>query len=192
MIDRLSSFYYNNGLSYACSHNVTLAVEWLKKSVCYNRRNTTAWNLLGLCFFRLGNFGMAEYCWIESVKNGDPVEAPRYLDNIKGVGSTGYSALKKALALSSTGRCKKALKILDEEVPDGLKKSAALLNYTGILKYVAGRKKEAVSIWQEAAAMDVSNPQSNLYLRFAGSPGKRTAGILKDILFRMFGKKGKV
>jgi len=192
MVDRLSSYYYNRGLYYVYDNNMAPALECLKKSVCCNRRNTTAWNLLGLCFYRLGRFGMAEYCWVESIKNGDPGDASVYLDDLKADISAGYPFLGKVCELSAKGRYKEALKVLDEGVPEGLKKTAAVLKYAGILKYITGKKDSAAKLWEKAAAMDKSDVQAFLYLHFAPARRDKPVEKVKKVISTIFGKKDRM
>ena len=60
MTDSLALRYYNNGLQDAMDKNIKSAVENLSKAVTYDNNSIAAWNLLGLCFYRLGRFKMAE------------------------------------------------------------------------------------------------------------------------------------
>ena len=70
MTTELSAYYYNLGLSHALERRISDAVTPLKKSVCYQPTNRSAWNLLGLCYYKIGRFTMARYCWTQCLKNG--------------------------------------------------------------------------------------------------------------------------
>lgn len=68
MIDQLSRLYYNKGLELLHTNKINDALIVLKKSISLVDTNISAWNLLGLCYYRLCRFKMAEYCWKESLK----------------------------------------------------------------------------------------------------------------------------
>lgn len=63
MFKNLSHSYYNRGLKLAREKEIGPAIRSLSKAVQYNSDNIKAWNLAGLCYYRLGKYKMAEYCW---------------------------------------------------------------------------------------------------------------------------------
>ncbi len=72
MTDNLSYYYYNIGLKNARIKDITHAIDALSISVALKEDNIPAWNLLGLCYYRLGKLPTAEYCWMTSlyISNG--------------------------------------------------------------------------------------------------------------------------
>ena len=81
---RLSNTYYNIGLEKAHVRDLTGAVESLKKSLQYNKRNTNARNLLGLVYCEMGETVAALSEWVLS-KYLQPEDNPAdaYIDTIQ-------------------------------------------------------------------------------------------------------------
>lgn len=67
MIDNLSYYYYNIGLERARKRDITHAIDALSVAVALKEDNIAAWNLLGLCHYRIGKLPTAEYCWMVSL-----------------------------------------------------------------------------------------------------------------------------
>ncbi len=63
----LSNYYYNEGLNRARVHNITGAIESLQKSLDYYKGNIEARNLLGLCYYQVGESVHAMKEWVISV-----------------------------------------------------------------------------------------------------------------------------
>lgn len=72
---------YNSGLSKAKEGNVSGAIEDLKKSLLFDKTNNNARDLLGLCYFRIGEVADAIKHWIIS-SSYDPknTRAKGYID----------------------------------------------------------------------------------------------------------------
>jgi tetratricopeptide (TPR) repeat protein len=72
MTDNLSYYYYNIGLKNARIKDITHAIDALSIAVVLKEDNIPAWNLLGLCYYRLGKLPTAEHCWMTSlyISNG--------------------------------------------------------------------------------------------------------------------------
>lgn len=79
-----SKSYYNKGLQKAKAHNLTNAIEDLRISLKYNKKNTDARNLLGLIYFEIGEVVLALQQWIIS-KNLQPQDnlASKYINSIQ-------------------------------------------------------------------------------------------------------------
>ena len=84
MIMQLSNFYYNQGLECAQVQNISSAIENLKKSLHYNKNNIEARNLLGLCYYEVGECVTALREWVISA-NLKPEEndASTYIKDIQ-------------------------------------------------------------------------------------------------------------
>ena len=61
-----SNYYYNQGLLKAQVRDLTGAIECLKKSLKFNKRNTRARNLLGLVYYEMGETVQALSEWVIS------------------------------------------------------------------------------------------------------------------------------
>lgn len=79
-----SYVFYNQGLERAIVNDLSGAIESLKSSLQYYKYNTTARNLLGLCYYRVGDTVRALNEWVLS-KNlvEDNPDADRYLAEIE-------------------------------------------------------------------------------------------------------------
>ncbi|MDO5696101.1 MAG: hypothetical protein Q4P30_05050 [Eubacteriales bacterium] len=63
----LSNIYYNKGLREADRGTISPAIVNLRRAVALNRKNVDAMNLLGLCYFRMGEYALAFREWIFSL-----------------------------------------------------------------------------------------------------------------------------
>lgn len=63
---RTSNYYYNRGLDKVQVRDLSGAIVDLKKSLRYNKRNTQARNLLGLCYHEMGEMVSALSEWVVS------------------------------------------------------------------------------------------------------------------------------
>ena len=105
-IIRLSNNYYNSGLARAKVRDLTGAIEDLKKSLEYNKKNIDARNLLGLIYYEMGETVAALTEWVIS-KNfrGDGNDAEVYLemvqDNPNELDNTNQAIRKYNLALQA-------------------------------------------------------------------------------------------
>ena len=84
-IIRLSNSYYNKGLERANVRDLSGAVQYLKKSLEMNKRNTAARNLLGLVLYGQGEIVAALGEWVVS-KHFQPEDnwADDYMEKIQG------------------------------------------------------------------------------------------------------------
>ncbi|MBO7403208.1 MAG: tetratricopeptide repeat protein [Lachnospiraceae bacterium] len=84
-IDSISTHYYNLGLECAKVRNLTGAIEYLKRSLEADKRNTEARNLLGLCYYECGEIVEALSAWVVS-KHFSPEKnlADYYLEEVQG------------------------------------------------------------------------------------------------------------
>ena len=84
-INYTSNRLYNDGLSKATVRDISGAIECLKKSLELNKRNTDARNLLGLCYYEIGEITAALAEWTISRHYNPDRENPayRYLTTIQ-------------------------------------------------------------------------------------------------------------
>lgn len=72
---------YNSGLANAKDGNITGAIEDLKRCLIFDKTNNTARNLLGLCYFRVGEVSDALKHWIiSSSYDAEDKTAKGYID----------------------------------------------------------------------------------------------------------------
>lgn len=63
-VEYLSKLYYNQGLEKASIRDLSGAVNCLKQSLTFNKRNIQARNLLGLVYFEMGEVVAALSEWV--------------------------------------------------------------------------------------------------------------------------------
>ena len=83
-VDYLSKFYYNQGLEKASIRDLSGAINCLKQSLTYDKRNIQARNLLGLVYFETGEVVAALSEWVIS-KNLKPAKnlANEYINRLQ-------------------------------------------------------------------------------------------------------------
>ena len=83
-VDYLSKFYYNQGLEKASIRDLSGAINCLKQSLTYDKRNIQARNLLGLVYFETGEVVAALSEWVIS-KNLKPTKnlANEYINRLQ-------------------------------------------------------------------------------------------------------------
>jgi len=165
MIENLSRWYYNQGLRRTRAGEISAAVRDLAKAVSYDGTNLAAWNLAGLCYYRLGSFRTAEFCWARSVSlcaEGNP--ATGYLSDLRNALAESAPHFSTVAALCERGEHVRAAAVVEAELRTRLGESAMLLNYLGLL-YALGRKTGAAfRCWIDALSIDKDNPDAARYL----------------------------
>ena len=80
----LSNRFYNRGLDKAQIRDLSGAVEMLRQSLQFNKKNIMARNLLGLVYFEMGEAVAALSEWVIS-KNLQPQDniASQYIDRLQ-------------------------------------------------------------------------------------------------------------
>jgi len=168
-MEKLANSYYNRGLAWAQQNHISEATAELKKAVSLYPKHTTAWNLLGLCYYRLGLFKSAEYCWRESLQQAAdmPNEAKRYLEDLNTTLNHIRPVLKNIHDLIDQKHYRQAGRRWEEEIINTLDPSVSLYNYGGILYYLGGNRPKALYLWQNALIMDLSNQQTTKYISYS-------------------------
>lgn len=117
MLDKWGRFYLEEGLRCLKDNRVTPAVAALEKATALLQDHWQANNVLGLCYYRLGNFGKAKIVWEES-KALYPENNPaiRYLADLSGEDFIhcllGFNG---ALGLARSSKFKQAARILGQK-----------------------------------------------------------------------------
>lgn len=74
---------YNSALAKAKDNNISGAIDDLKKSIIFDKTNNTARDLLGLCYYRVGEVADALKHWIiSSSYDTDDSRARKYIDDL--------------------------------------------------------------------------------------------------------------
>ena len=179
MTSMLSIYFYNMGLAQLKGNSLSTAMEYLKKAVYWQPENQTAWDLLGLCYYRAGRIPMARYCWMYSTY---------YLYLLGNEGVDTVNCLKKAQELAEQREYKASLQCLKD---NGVN-SPQLLIYMGILEYLSKNKEQAKAYWLSAAELDKSDERPIRYLEYME---RRAGGLFNKIkkewsaLYKRFGRK---
>ncbi|MBS4021326.1 MAG: tetratricopeptide repeat protein [Dethiobacter sp.] len=185
MFENLSRFYYNSGLQLARKDQISEAVEHLLKALSYDSNNIEAWNLAGLCYYRLGKYKTAECCWSRSVdKSPAESNAVGYLTDLRQTLQDTDKHFTWAASLCRQGKYGQAAGVLNEEVCSRFDLSAALLNYLGVLRLLEGKTGAAVRCWANVLTIDKSNASARLYLKSMESRLDYKLLSLKEKLFK--------
>jgi tetratricopeptide (TPR) repeat protein len=165
MIESLSRFYYNQGLHQAREDRIGAAVQNLAKAVSYDSDNIEAWNLAGLCYYRLGKYKTAEYCWTLSVhKRPEGNAAGDYLADLRNTLEETGPYFSQVASLCGYEKYGQAAGILSKEICSRFDLSAGLLNLLGVLRILNGKASAAVKCWTTVLSIDKSNAGAALYL----------------------------
>ena len=88
-IVRTSNMFYNQGLEKAKVSDISGAILSLRESLKFNRHNIKARNLLGLCYYEIGEITAALSEWVISKNMRDKKNlASEYIDNLQSSPST--------------------------------------------------------------------------------------------------------
>ncbi len=168
MFGDLSLAYYDAGLQLARGNELGAAVQNLSRSVRYDITNSTAWNLLGLCHYRLGEYRRAEYCWQQSVQRcpTGPTQnlAVQYLADLQSNHSQTKPYFSEVDDLCRQKRYGQAAATLSINICPRFDQSVALLNYLGILHILDGKPGQAAECWKTVLSMDKDNVDAIRYL----------------------------
>lgn len=168
MLDKLSQYYFNKGLENAKAGMISIAVENLGRSINYDRSNSKAWKLIGLCFYRLGRLAAAEYCWIKCLQyGGTDSSVEEFIREIRYIAVVMKPHLVSSLHFSSQKKYRKALKVFRKKIIPVLDSQADAFNYMGILYMLSGHKQKAFREWKKALQIDSSNIKAARYLAYS-------------------------
>ncbi len=165
MNDRMAVYYYKKGLELARDNFIGDAVEDLKKAVSLNDKNTVAWNLLGLCCYRLGRYKTAEYCWQESLLIAPAQkDVKEYLADLRMVTAKFFPVINTVQELAARGLYKKATRLFEQEIIRVFDPAAEVLSYGGVLRCLAGSNRRAVKLWKQALELNRSDTRAVGYI----------------------------
>ena len=173
-IIRLSNLYYNKGLEKAKVHDLCGAIEDLRRSLEFNKRNTDARNLLGLVLFETGEVVQALSEWVIS-KNLQPHENEAE-ELIKKIQDNPVELDTINQAIKKYNQALAALREYDDRRNDDMailqlrkavsmhKKFLRALQLLSLLYIKNGEYDKALKCLNSAKEIDVSNPITLRYL----------------------------
>jgi len=184
MTEQLSQVYYNRGLELARTACLKEAAASLMKAISYDTDNISAWNLAGLCYYRMGKYKTAGYCWAHSANRcREANKAATYLADLKmALKETGPS-FNRLSKLCADKKYRHAAKVLSKEIIPRFDSSEDLLTMLGVLRLLEGKPGLAVECWEKALTVNKESPAA---LRYLDEIKHRTGyrfGRIKDRLF---------
>lgn len=164
----MSNFYYNKGLQLIRNRDITGALIEFSKSLEFNIENYLCCNVLGLCFYKLGEFKAAKSIWEKSIAINNTEEnlGKKYLNTMeerdfKEVCQKYNSALK----FCYNKNYKKSVTILTEEnLRKRMKGIVVFDNLYGLCNYGRGNKDMAAKAWRNVLEVDKNNKHALKYL----------------------------
>lgn len=165
MFENLSRYYYNKGLQEARQRQISLAVRSLAGAVSFDSKNWQAWNLAGLCHYRLGSYKTARWCWQKSMEMQPAANgAAAYLNILEQNLQATESFFKQVAALAAQKKYREAARVLREEICSRFGAAAALYNYLGLLEVLGGKPGAAARCWENVLKVDSGNAAAERYL----------------------------
>ena len=170
-----SDYYYNQGYDKACARDLSGAIESLKISLRYNKKNIRSRNLIGLCYYEMGEIIEALSHWVMSVNyKSDGNVAVKYLKDIKKdparLAECDAVAKKFNLALSyvDSGDHDLAMLQLKNALSDNPHFVQGYL-LLALLYMQAGNYEKARVTLRRVLKIDKANPRAIRYLREMGT-----------------------
>ncbi|MCR4956127.1 MAG: tetratricopeptide repeat protein [Lachnospiraceae bacterium] len=162
-IQKASGAYYNRGLDDALVHNLSGAIMNLKKSLHYDKNNIEARNLLGLCYYEVGECILALREWVISVNlKQEDNPAADYINDMKPdmarTGKFNQCVKKYNIALEYANQGNEDLAIIQLKKVLGTNPKfvrASLL--LGLIYIHQGQYKQAKAVLSKAAKVDANN-----------------------------------
>lgn len=186
MFEQLSRMYYNRGLELARAARLKEAVLSLIMAISYDRSNNYAWNLAGLCYYRMGKYTTAGYCWTTSINYGQEAnKAADYLADLKTTLKETEPSFTQLNKLCAGKKYRHAAEVLSKEIIPRFDRSDHLLTLLGILRVLEGKPGLAVECWEEALTVNKMSPDALRYLlAVKHKPGSRFEWI-KNTLYKL-------
>jgi len=185
MTNKISMLYYNMGLEMIRSGRVQDAMCMLKKSVSLKDTNVEAWNLLGLCYYKVCRLEMAQYCWNQSLKI-DSIEndAQRYIKELQPIIKEAKEIDAKVRKLVLEKNFKQADKLFEGSVlKQNLGECSEVKNFEGILKRLSGDRKKALNLWE--SALQTEDKISSDTFRYIASEREKKS-LFSKVIYTIF------
>jgi tetratricopeptide (TPR) repeat protein len=160
----LESYYYNKGIDLFENNRITEAIQVFNSAAVIDN-NIEILNLLGLCYYRLGEFEKSLCYWHKSIEinSTDDNYANAYIkDLISKEFSDVCEKFNKSLLLCKENKYKQALKILSN-LP--VYEFVKVANVYGLCNFAVRKKEKALYIWKQALKVDVDNEETLNYIK---------------------------
>jgi len=174
-----SNRYYNLALDKAKVRDLSGALQFLKKSLQLNKKNTRARNLQGLIYYEMGESILAMCTWVLSEQYDDQNnEATGYLDKLRNsptkLENLNQAAKKFNTALSAAQMGNDDLAMIQLKKVVSMQpnyvKAAQLL---ALLYIRAGERDKASKLLYKLKKIDVNNTITLRYLNEIGAPAEQ-------------------
>lgn len=164
MKNNLGISYYNKGLKNLREKKLSSSIECLKNSVALIE-NEKAYNLLGLCFWRMGKLSVAKQWFIKSlaleVKDN---LAKDYLTNINHIiFSTNDDITKMKIEIHDM-KNKKLLKLLLKDLHKFLHNTVYYNNIAGLVYFRLKNNKMAMEFWKKSININIEDVNTARYI----------------------------
>lgn len=183
MIENLENYYYDRGVSLASKNRLTLAIEEFKKAYAINENNFKLYNVMGLCFYSLGEFHKAKSLWLKSIdiNKAEDNKAHSYLEDIE---SQYFNDIvvnfNKALEFAAKEKYKEAIHIFtSNDFP--CYSFVKFINLLGLYFMAKGDEAQARETWKKALEIDRDNPVSLNYLQQNWDITSKKLGLLNKL-----------
>ncbi|MDP3487064.1 MAG: tetratricopeptide repeat protein [Bacillota bacterium] len=165
MFRELSLAYYNCGMQLAKNSRLGSAVQSLGKAISYDSSFIEAWNLIGLCCYRLGKYQEADYYWQQSLQRSQAQNAAtHYLADLRGSISQAMPYFAKVEALCQQKDYGRAAALFSAHICAHFPVSVSMLNYLGVLHVLDGKPRKASKCWTDVLSIDKDNVEARRYL----------------------------
>lgn len=174
-----SNRYYNLALDKAKVRDLSGALQFLKKSLQLNKKNTRARNLQGLIYYEMGESILAMCTWVLSEQYDDQNnEATGYLDKLRNsptkLENLNQAAKKFNTALSAAQMGNDDLAMIQLKKVVSMQpnyiKAAQLL---ALLYIRAGERDKASKLLYKLKKIDINNTITLRYLNEIGAPAEQ-------------------
>jgi len=174
-IQGASNQYYNRALDKAKVRDLSGAIEFLKKSLQLNKKNTRARNLLGLIYYEMGESILAMCTWVLSEQYDDKNnEATRYLDTLRNsptkLENLNQAAKKYNTALDASKAGNDDLAIIQLKKVVNMAPNYIRASQLLALLYIKNEEKDKASkILYKIKKIDINNTITLSYLNAIGA-----------------------
>ena len=167
LLTKLSSDYYNLGLTLASMNNLTFAINALRKASLLDSRNYQSLDALGLCLYKRGDFAEAKGLWLKSnsIYSGNISLAEKYLSSYEQPSfNKMLDIFNLALKDASLGKYNNSIKALtDKNFP--CFEYSKFANLLGLCYISRGEANNARVAFRKALQIDSENRLTLNYLK---------------------------
>lgn len=166
MLKEWSEGCYVEGWNAMKNKKVSKAISSLQKTISLDKNAYKAYNLLGICYYQLGDFALAKEAWTKSIAlQMEKNDALRYIKILEHREfQQTCQRYNEALQLAKQREYKNAIWVL-ENIEKEMNQVVPFYHVLGLCKYGRNQKKEALKRWMQALEIDQSNPLTLRYIQ---------------------------